>query len=112
MAMDVVDRLEIVDVDHHQTDRIAVALGAVELGCEQLLELAMAGETGQIVGDRLALDVEVQVDVCQRERRARCERAQQLEIVLAEAGVFTGDRDQPVWSGRPARSGRARRSRC
>jgi hypothetical protein len=33
----------------------------------------MAGETGQIVGDRLALDVEVQVDVCQRERRARCE---------------------------------------
>ena len=56
----------------------------------------MGGESGEVVGDRLAGDVVVPVDVGERERGAGGERAQQLVVVLAERPARAADRDHAV----------------
>ena len=56
----VVDRLEAVDVDGQQAERLAGALGAVELLVEALLECAAVGQPGQRVGVRGLVELEDQ----------------------------------------------------
>ncbi len=55
MAMVVVDRLEVVEVDRDQRQRLAEALGALDLDPGQLGEGAPVGQAGQRVGARLVL---------------------------------------------------------
>ena len=50
VALGVVDRLEVVEVDQHQRHRRAIALRGVDLAIELLLEGPMVAEPGQRIG--------------------------------------------------------------
>ena len=65
----VVDRLEVVDVEHDQADRVLVSTNLLDLGAQQLLEAPVVGEPRELVGDGLSLHLVMQVDVLERERR-------------------------------------------
>jgi hypothetical protein len=49
MAIGIVDRLEVVDVEHDQPDRVVVAADLLDLRGEELLKAPMVGQTGQLV---------------------------------------------------------------
>jgi hypothetical protein len=78
VPVEIVDRLEVVDVEHDQADRVRIAPDLVHHRAEELLKVAVGGQAGEVVADRLAPDVEVEVDVGQRQRGPGGERAQQL----------------------------------
>ena len=67
----------------------------------------MICEPGQLIGHRLATDLQVEIDVLQRERRLGAERAEHLSVVLGERSPDARDRDQTVdpaaWLERPER---------
>ncbi len=78
MAVGVVDGLEVVEVEHDQPERMVIAPNLLDLGGQQLLEAAVVGQPGQLIGDRLAADLVVQLDVLQRQRGLAGQRAQQV----------------------------------
>ena len=89
----VVDALEVVDVEHDQPELVAEAPRALDLGRDDLLEAAVVEQAGQLVRDRLALDLLVQVDVLDRDRGLVREVLEQLALALAERPAGPGDRD-------------------
>ena len=107
MAVGVVDGLEVVDVEHDQADRVVVAADLLDLGVEELLEAAVIRQTGQLVGDRLAAHLEMELDVLERERRLRSQRPQHLEVVVRERPTASSDRDHAVGALAAVRAGRA-----
>ena len=104
VAVGVVDRLEVVEVDHHQAELLPEALGALDLGLEDLVEPAAVEEAGELVGHRLALDRLVQADVLDRHRRLADEVLEELALAVAER--------PPGAAHRRACRGRAGRRRC
>ena len=85
---DVVDALEVVDVEHQQRDRVVRTAGAVELGAQALVEVAVVVEAGQRVGVREMLEARADLRVVERERGGVAEPARQLELVLVERRVL------------------------
>ena len=93
MAEAVVDQLEIVEVEHHEPDRRAEALRALDLARELLLELAAVEQLRQRVGLGLLLDQPVQAGVLDRDGALPDERADALGVVAPE---------RPLRARRPA----------
>ena len=79
-AKRVVDRAEVVEIDHHDAERNA--LGHVAL--EPLLERAVVVEPGQVVRACLDLDRPVDLGVLKRDRDLGREELHELELVLGE----------------------------
>lgn len=65
----IVDRLEIVDVEHDQRQPMVIAPNLLHLEAQQLLKATAVAESGELIGDRLAPNLVVKLDVLQRERR-------------------------------------------
>ena len=82
MAVDVVDALEVVDVEHEHGDRVVRAAGAVQLGAEALVEVAVVVKAGQRVRLRLELEAGADLRVVERERGSVAEALGQLEFLL------------------------------
>jgi hypothetical protein len=88
VAVDVVDALEVVEVEHHDGHTVMRHGGTEELRPEHFVERAMVEEPGQRVGLGLMLeacpDVRVVEGECGRVAEARC----QAELLLREEHVF------------------------
>ena len=69
VAVDVVDALEVVEVEHHERDGGLVDRRAHELLAEPLVERAVVPEPGERVGLRLVLERGSDLRVVDRERR-------------------------------------------
>ena len=87
---DVVHALEVVDVEHHQRDRVVRAAGALELGAQALVEVPVVVEAGERVGVREVLEARADLGVVERERSRVAEPAGKLELVLVEERVLPG----------------------
>ena len=92
----VVDRLEVVDVEHDQADRVVVAADLLDLGVQKRLEAAVVRKTGQLVRDGLATHLIVELDVLERERCFGSERPKHVEIVVGERAPAARNRDHTV----------------
>src|SRR5436305_2153682 len=68
VSVGVVERLEVVNVEQDQSDRIVVAADLLHLGPQELLKTSVIGKTGQLVGYCLATHLDVELDVLERER--------------------------------------------
>ena len=68
VAVDVVDALEVVDVEHHDADGLVRRGRVRELAAEPLVEVAVVEEAGQRVRLRLELEPRADVRVVERER--------------------------------------------
>ncbi len=88
VAVDVVDTLEVVEVEHQDGDRVVGARGTRQLGAQPLVEVAVVVETGERVGLRQVLETRADLRVVERERRGVAEPLRQLELVLDEACVL------------------------
>ena len=97
MAVGVVDRFEMVDVEHHQRQRAALMRGLVEQSGEMRLEIAPIVEAGQRI-DGGELDRRLQIG------------AQAVGVALA-AQLAAHAGDQLVAVDRAARYSRSRRDR-
>ena len=93
VAVGVVDLLEVVDVEHDQAELVVVAAGALDLRRHDLLEAAVVEQPGELVGDRLAGDRLVQVDVLDRDRGLVGEVGEQLALAGGERLVLARDGD-------------------
>ncbi len=89
VAVDVVDALEVVEVEHEDRDRVVRARGPRQLGAQPFVEVAVVVEAGQRVGLREVLEPRPDLRVVERERRRVAEPLRKLELVLDEAGVLT-----------------------
>jgi hypothetical protein len=67
-------------------------------------------KTGQFVRDRLALHLEMKLDVLERERRLGSQRSQHLPVIVGERPAAPSYRDNAV--GALAPSERTERERC
>ena len=88
MAVDVVDALEVVDVQHQHADRVARAAGPGQLGPQALVEVAVVVEAGERVGLRLVLEAGADLGVVERERGRVGEARGELELLVAERGLL------------------------
>ena len=84
VAVDVVDALEVVEVEHHERDGGLVDRRAHELLAELLVERAVVPEAGQRIGLRLSLERGSDLRVVDGERRGVAEADNELELVLGE----------------------------
>ncbi len=50
---------------------MVISAHLLDLGAQQVLEAAVVGELGQLIGDRLATHLEVQLDVLESQSRLR-----------------------------------------
>ena len=88
VAVDVVDALEVVDVEHQHRDRVVRAARARELGAQALVEVAVVVEAGERVGLRLVLEPRADLRVVERERGRVAEALRELELVVVEGRVL------------------------
>ena len=119
VAADVVDPLEVVDVEHHQRERLVRPPGAAELGAQPLVEVAVVVEAGERVGVGEMLEPRPDLRVVEGERGGVAEPAGELELLVVEECVLAdavdvqrplqrpaGDQrhgDQRLWVGRRSR---------
>ena len=97
----VVDRSEVVEVEHDQAERRALANAPFE----PFLERAVVEQAGQVVGPRPDLDRLEDLGVLQGDGDLRREQLDELEFL---GGEGVGERRAVRWSGRrPRRRGRA-----
>ena len=96
MSERVVDRLEVVEVEHQQSDRIPVAFDLFDLDREQLLEARVVTQTGELVGYGLTAHLVVQIDILEGEGGLCRQQPQQFALLVRERPTVTTDRDQPV----------------
>ena len=87
VAVDVVDALEVVDVEHEHGDRVVRAADAVQLGAQAVVEVAVVVEARQGVGLRLELEAGANLRVVERERGRVAEALGQLELLFGEDRV-------------------------
>ncbi len=88
VAVDVVDLLEVVDVDHHERHRLVDGRAARQLAPQPLVEVAVVVEPRERVGLGLVLELRAPVCVVERERGRIAEALRQLELLLAEGRVL------------------------
>ena len=86
VAVDVVDALEVVDVEHQHGDRVAHTAGARQLGAQPLVEVAVVVEAGERVRLRLVLEPRADLRVVECERRRVREANRELELLVLEGG--------------------------
>ena len=86
----VVEHLEVVQVEHQQRERGAVAVGPAALLPQPLLEVAVVVEAGETVADGLLLGAPVQALVLERRRRQVGEHLQRLALARREAAAPLG----------------------
>jgi hypothetical protein len=84
VAVDVVDALEVVDVEHQHRDRVVRPARAGQLGAQALVDVAVVVEAGEPVCLRLVLEARADVRVVERECGRVREALRQLELVLVE----------------------------
>ena len=84
VAVDVVDALEVVEVEHHERDRRLFGRREEEHLAQPLVERAVVPEARQRVGLRLALERRADVGVVDRERGRVGEADDEPELVLGE----------------------------
>ena len=111
VAVHVVDLLEVVEVEHHERDRVVLGRRAHDLLAEAIVEGAVVVEAGQRVGRGLVLQSRADVRVVDRERggvaEARCEE----ELLVGEARVLADAVDVERALEPPARDERDRDQR-
>ena len=88
MAVDVVDLLEIVDVQHQQRHGVPVAARTGQLRAHVLVEIAMVVEPGQRIGLGLPLEPLPCLGIVERQRGRVAEPLGKLELLVVEAGVL------------------------
>src|SRR5665647_894024 len=100
MPVEVVDTLEVVEVEHDQRKREAVAPRAHGLGAQLLEEVAVIVQAGESVGARLAFDdlllllqLAVQLGVADRHGGLLAERRTELRFLLREPAQVLGFAD-------------------
>ncbi len=112
MAVVVVVKLELVDIDHHQRQRLLRAQAAAPLAGQTFVETAPVGDAGQPVLHAhsaqlfgalrdLAFQVLVHARIDQRDRGLRAEQLERLDVALGERAfkqvvLDIDDRDQPT----------------
>ncbi len=84
VAVDVVDPLEVVDVEHEDGDGAMRAARLLQRVQQPLVERAVVEEAGQRVGLRLMLEPRADLRVVERERGGVGEALRELELGLAE----------------------------
>ena len=87
VAVDVVDALEVVEVEHQHRHRVVRARGARQLRAEAVVEEAVVVEPGQRVGLREMLEPRTDLRVVERQRGRVAEPLGELELVLGEGCV-------------------------
>ena len=85
VAVDVVDALEVVEIEHQHRDRVVRPRRPRQLGAQALVEVAVVVETGQRVGLREVLEARADLRVVERERRGVAERPREIELVLSNS---------------------------
>ena len=66
MAEGVVEPLEVIDVDHDDRDRFAIALAAVQLAIERILHVTPVVQSGEAVAQREHAERIAELEVCKR----------------------------------------------
>ena len=89
MAVDVVDALEVVDVEHEERDHVVRAAGLRQRLPESLVEGPVVEEAGERVGLGLMLEACANLRVVERERGGVPEALCQLELVVVERRIVT-----------------------
>ena len=84
VAVDVVDALEVVEVEHHEGDGGAIDGGLDELEAETLVERTVVPETRERIGLRLSLERRADVRVVERQGCGVAESDDEQELVLRE----------------------------
>ena len=88
VAVDVVDALEVVDVEHQHRHGVAGAARARQLGAQAVVEVTVVVEARQRVGLRLVLQTRANLRVVERERGGVGEPGGQLELLVAEGRML------------------------
>ena len=88
VAVDVVHLLEVVEVEHHERDRLVRRRRAQELLPQPVVEGAVVVETGQRVGLGLVLEPRADVGVVDGECRGVAEALREQELLVGERGVL------------------------
>ena len=88
MAVDVVHLLEVVEVEHHERDRLVRRGRAQELLAQPVVERAVVVEAGQRVGLGLVLESRADVRVVDGERGGVAEALREEELLVRERGVL------------------------
>ena len=84
VPVDVVDLLEVVHVEHHERDRVALRRRANDLLAQAIVERAVVVEAGQRVGRGLVLEPGADVGVVDRERGRVAEARREVELLVRE----------------------------
>ena len=85
VAVDVVHLLEVVEVEHHERDRVVRGGRPQELLAQAVVERAVVVEAGERVGLGLVLEARADVRVVDRERGGVAEALREQELLLGEA---------------------------
>ncbi len=88
VAVDVVHLLEVVEVEHHDRDRLVCGGGSEELLAEAVMERAVVVEARQRVGLRLVLETRADVGVVDGERRRVAEALREEELLVGEGRLL------------------------
>ena len=88
VPVDVVDPLEVVEVDHHERDRVVLHRGPHHLLAQPVVEGAVVVEAREGVGRGLVLEASPDVRIVDRERGGVSEAASEQELLLAELDVL------------------------
>jgi hypothetical protein len=80
---------------------VVVAPNLLDLAAQHLLETTVVSQASELVGDRLALNLLVQLDVLQGQRSLPSQRCEQIEIRSREGPSPTTDGEHtpgiPSW---------------
>ena len=109
VPVDVVDLLEVVEVEHHEGDRVVLGRRTHELLAEPVVEGAVVVEAGQRVGRGLVLEAGADVGVVDRERGGVAEAGREQELLVRELLVLADAVDVERPLEMPARDQRAPR---
>ena len=119
MPVGVVVGLEVVEVEHRERDRVALALGALELARELLVEGAPVADAGQRVDAGQLLELGQRRRALDRDRRLARQQLDQLQLALrqlrrlaasrarsARPSIWSADRQRLEGAGAPLRRAR------
>ena len=88
VPVDVVDLLEVVEVEHHQGDRVVLGGGTHHLLAKPIVERAVVVEAGERVGGCLVLEPRTYVRVVDGERSGVAEACGEVELLVGELGLL------------------------
>src|SRR5439155_20185787 len=88
VAVDVVDALEVVDVEHEDRDCLMRTAGVRQRAAQTLVEGAMVVQPGEWISLGLVLEAGPDLRVVERERGRVAEALGELELVVVERRVL------------------------